>query len=38
MKSWQEMLEEAKESLEKASRHMKKYDDKGKRPLKVASE
>ena len=32
-KSWQDLLNEAKDSLEKASRRMKKYADKGMRPL-----
>ena len=32
-KSWQDLLDEAKDSLEKASRCMKKYVDKGRRPL-----
>ena len=32
-RSWQSMLDEAHESLEKASRRMKKYVDKGQRPL-----
>ena len=32
-KSQQDLLDEARDSLEKASRHMKKYADKGRRPL-----
>ena len=32
-KSQQDLLDEAKDNLEKASRRMKKYADKGKRPL-----
>ena len=32
-KSLQDLLDEARDSLKKASRHMKKYTDKGKRPL-----
>ena len=32
-RSWQQMLDEAHESLEKASRRMKKYADKDRRPL-----
>ena len=32
-KSRQDLLDEARDNLEKASKHMKKYTDKGKRPL-----
>ena len=32
-KSWQDFLDEARDRLEKASRRMKKYADKGRRPL-----
>ena len=33
VKSRQDLLDEARDNLEKASKHMKKYTDKGKRPL-----
>ena len=32
-KSWQDLLDEARDNLEKASRRMKKYADKDRRPL-----
>ena len=32
-KTWQDLLDEAWDSLEKTSRRMKKYVDKGRRPL-----
>ena len=32
-KSWQDLLDEARDSLEKASRRMKKYANKGRRSL-----
>ena len=32
-KTWQDLLDEARDNLEKASRRMKKYADKGIRPL-----
>ena len=33
VKSWLDLLDEARDNLEMPSRHMKKYADKGRRPL-----